>query len=214
MLPTVFVVGDSISVQYHPFLERALCGFAILKRKSGMEEAMKDLNVAVGANGGDSSNCLAYLGSMVKSGEFSPHLLLLNCGLHDVKCKTNGRTTQVAADQYERNLTDIVNLIAGARIPLAWMRTTQVNEAKHNRPDSGIWRWSADVDRYNAISDAVMTTGRVPIVDLAGFTQALGQELTTDGRHFPEAIQAQQAAFLSGWIRAYFHCRSDRHARK
>ena len=36
MLPTVFVVGDSISIQYHPFLERGLRGVVILKRKSGM----------------------------------------------------------------------------------------------------------------------------------------------------------------------------------
>jgi lysophospholipase L1-like esterase len=199
---SIFILGDSISIQYGPFLTQALAGFADVGRKSGLEEALRDLNLAQGANGGDSRNCLQYLQEMVRAGALHLDLLLLNCGLHDIKCQPDGRQTQVPPDQYEANLQAIVQLLRDARIPLAWIRTTPVDEAKHNVSSNDIWRWSADVDRYNAIADAVMKKARVPMIDLHGFTRSLGQDVTTDGRHFPEVIQRLQGAFIAGWVQA------------
>ena len=42
------------------------------------------------------------------------------------------------------------------------------------------------------------------MIDLHGFTSGLGQNLTVDGRHFPEPFQRLQAAFLAGWVQGYF----------
>jgi lysophospholipase L1-like esterase len=201
---SIFVLGDSISIQYGPFLQQALAGFADVSRKSGLEEALQDLNRAQGANGGDSRDCLKYLQEMLRAGALHPDLFLLNCGLHDIKCQTSGRHTQVRQDEYKANLGAILMMLRDAGIPLAWMRTTPVDESKHNLPTSEIWRWSADVDRYNAIADEVMRKAHIPIIDLHGYTTGQGQQPTSDGRHFPEALQRLQAAFLAGWVQGYF----------
>ena len=61
-LPTLFVLGDSISIHYGPYLQKASKGFLQYDRKqgaSGVEE--NNMDVATGANGGDSSMVLAYL---------------------------------------------------------------------------------------------------------------------------------------------------------
>lgn len=204
MSRSIFVLGDSISIQYGPFLQHALAGFADVSRKSGLEEALQDLNRAQGANGGDSRDCRKYLQDMLRSGSFHPDLLLLNCGLHDIKCQTNARQTQVPPAEYRSNLQAILQLLRDGGIPLAWIRTTPVDEAKHNVSTEGIWRWSADVDRYNAIADDVMRQATIPMIDLHTFTAGFGPQPTTDGRHFPEPIQRLQAAFLAGWAQGYF----------
>lgn len=204
MSRSIFVLGDSISIQYGPFLQQALAGFAKVSRKSGLEEALQDLNRAQGANGGDSRDCRKYLQDMLRTGSLHPDLLLLNCGLHDIKCHANARQTQVPPDEYRINLQAILQLLSDAAIPLAWIRTTSVDESKHNMSTSDIWRWSGDVDRYNGIADEVMHEFRIPIIDLHGFTSGFGQNLTADGRHFPEPIQRLQAAFLTGWVQGYF----------
>jgi hypothetical protein len=49
-----------------------------------------------------------------------------------------------------------------------------------------------------------MTAARVPLVDLHGFTANLGPELYCDHVHFVDAVRRQQAAFLAGWVHAFF----------
>lgn len=206
MSRNIFLLGDSISIGYGPFLEQFLEGCCRLQRKSGMEEALRDLNIVAGANGGDSANCRDYLTAMIGSGQLSADLLLLNCGLHDVKCQTGGHTTQVSAADYRANLVAIVEMTRRKGLPLVWIRTTPVDEVRHNVQTSTIWRWEADVKRYNAIADEVMAEARVPSIDLCGFTSQLSQEgdRTTDGRHFPEATCRLQGAWVAGWVRGYF----------
>ncbi len=83
-LPLLFVLGDSISIQYGPFLAKNLHNVARYDCKSGLPMALKDLDDPQGANGGDSGMVLAYLRERMESGGFSPDVLLLNCGLHDI----------------------------------------------------------------------------------------------------------------------------------
>ena len=58
---SVFVVGDSISIQYGPFLEQMLSGRIAYARKGSedatMAEALRNLDIPVGANGGDLKGC-------------------------------------------------------------------------------------------------------------------------------------------------------------
>ena len=73
--PSIFVIGDSISIQYGPYLQKALapwCGYA---RKSGEEAALKNLDNPMGANGGDSSMVHDYVAEIVKDPDFQPDLL-------------------------------------------------------------------------------------------------------------------------------------------
>jgi hypothetical protein len=60
---TVFVIGDSISIHYGPFLKKMVNEKYNYDRKGNMEDALKNLDKAIGANGGDSSMVLEYLNS-------------------------------------------------------------------------------------------------------------------------------------------------------
>ena len=89
---SLYVIGDSISMGYGPFLEKMIAESFTYRRKSGEEEALKNLDVPCGANGGDSSMVLEFLQALQTSQAFHTDVLLLNCGLHDIKSdKETGR---------------------------------------------------------------------------------------------------------------------------
>jgi len=207
VIPRLFVLGDSISIQYGPFLELMLAGNFLYSRKSGEEEALRNLDIPQGANGGDSGMCLGYLRGVLGAGQFKADLLLLNCGLHDVKRKPDDPhgPTQVSIDDYRGNLQAIVELLREHRLPMIWVRTTPVCESQHNVPGSGIIRYQKDVDRYNAVSDAIMSEEGIYSIDLAGFslTQGTPAEILHDGRHFHEPIRKLQAAHIAGYLIAW-----------
>ena len=77
----LFVLADSISMHYGPFLEQYIKGTFEYDRK-GKNHEFENLDIASRVNGGDSSNCLDYL-ELFPNTEFD--VLLLNCGLHDIK---------------------------------------------------------------------------------------------------------------------------------
>jgi lysophospholipase L1-like esterase len=201
-LPRLFVLGDSISIEYGPHLQRMLASHFHYSRKSGDEQALKNLDIPEGSNGGDSRMCLEFLRGMLESGELTVDLLLLNCGLHDVKHSPQrpDGPSQVPLEQYRENLRAILELLKAHRLPVIWVRTTPVCDAQHNAPGTGIIRYQRDVDRFNEAADAIMTEQGVHLFDLAGFTLSLGrpEEVLRDGRHFHEPIQKLQAAFLAG----------------
>ena len=87
------------------------------------------------------------------------------------------------------------------------MRTTPVDDERHaQRTSFGFHRYQADVDRYNAVADEVMTQAGVKVIDLAGFTAACllpeGEALFSDGVHFSPTVQAAQGAWLAGILTA------------
>ena len=57
----VYVIGDSISIQYGPHLQAYLKGTMGYARKEGEEKALLNLDCPQGANGGDSSMVLSFL---------------------------------------------------------------------------------------------------------------------------------------------------------
>ena len=203
-MKSVYVIGDSISIQYGPFLERDLRGFMGYSRKEGIEKAYEDLDVAQGANGGDSSMVLAFLQSMERDGGIDADVLLLNCGLHDIKSDPETRVNQVPLERYRTNLEEIVPLVGGMEPELVWVRTTPCDEKVHNRPGRKFFRFSGDCKAYNRVADEVMSGRGVPIVDLCNFTLNLGQDLYKDHVHYPKHVCEQQAAFISGWLIARY----------
>ncbi|MCC7263436.1 MAG: SGNH/GDSL hydrolase family protein [Candidatus Latescibacteria bacterium] len=200
----VYVIGDSISIQYGPYLQQALRGVMEYGRKEGEEEALLNLDQPQGANGGDSSMVLDFLRAKARTGGIAADVLLLNCGLHDLRTTPATGEKQVPLPRYRENLAAIINLVAQLEPSLVWMRTTPCDERVHNsRPEIAFHRFAADGAAYNQAADEVMRAHGVPILDLYTFTVNLGEDLYCDHVHFHEAIRAQQAAFLAGWLAAW-----------
>ncbi len=205
----IYVIGDSISIQYGPYLERALQGSMAYSRKEGDEEAQLNLDNPQGANGGDSALVLAFLQAKAQSGGIDADLLLLNCGLHDIKTNPATGQKQVPIEQYQANLRAMVELVAGMRATLVWVRTTPCAENVHNHPGMSFHRFAADCAAYNGVADAIMAAAGVATLDLHTFTLGLGPDLYCDHVHFYEQVRAQQAAFIAGWLTGWTQRNAD-----
>lgn len=199
----LYVIGDSISRHYDPYLAQYLKGTMIYARKTAEEAAALALDPPQGANGGDSAMALAFLEAKLASGGVDADLLLLNCGLWDMRTDPQTGKKQIALDQYRANLYALVALIQGAGPELVWVRTTPVDERVHNTRESGFYRFAADCDAYNEAADEVMRAQSVPILDLHTFTCALGDDLYVDHVHFHEHVRQKQGAFIAGWLTAW-----------
>ncbi|HPJ22564.1 MAG TPA: SGNH/GDSL hydrolase family protein, partial [Clostridia bacterium] len=104
---SIFVIGDSISLHYGPYLEKNVEGKFLYDRKRGIDGTLDDLNGPLGANGGDSRHVLKYLREQ-HARKVSYDILLLNCGLHDIKVNDEDGDNQVEADEYAGNLKAIL----------------------------------------------------------------------------------------------------------
>jgi len=200
----IFVLGDSISMQYGPHLERGLSGIMEYSRKQGRQEGLKDLDQAQGANGGDSARVLSYLEACAAGEGIDADLLLLNCGLHDIKTDPVSGDKQVPLEHYIGNLEKIVSIVRSLKPELIWIRTTPCHESIHNKAGMGFYRYAADCRAYNAAADAIMRKHAIPVIDLHTFTANLGTDAFCDHVHFHEYVCEQQAAFIAGWLEA--HC--------
>jgi lysophospholipase L1-like esterase len=202
-LMRLYLIGDSISIHYGPYLQTYLAGTMEYSRKEGEAEALLNLDRPQGANGGDSSMVRAFLSKTAESGRFDADLLLVNCGLHDIKTDVATGERQISIEAYAENLKAIVEIAAGMSCQLVWIRTTPCDEAVHNREGMSFYRYSADCDAYNRVADQVMADSQVPVIDLHRFTRQLGDDLYCDHVHFQEPIREKQAAFIAGWLSAY-----------
>ena len=201
--PLIYSIGDSISVHYGEYLQKFLGDeFRFLRRK-GDQQALTNLDVPAGANSGDSAMVLWFLRARFAAGDFKPDLLLMNCGLHDIKRSTPDSPPQVALEDYRKNLEGIVTLVRAQSLSMAWVRTTPCVDPLHNeRHFPGFHRFARDCDEYNQAADTVMTSAGIPLVDLHQFTCGLGKNegLYCDHVHFQSDVRCLQAAFLAGWI--------------
>ena len=200
LCPRVYVIGDSISIQYGPYLKAYLSGFMEYARKEGEAEARLNLDVPQGANGGDSGMVLAFLKAMDATTGIDADFLLLNCGLHDIKTNPVSMARQVDIETYEKNLAEILRTVSTMRCRPIWVRTTPCDENIHNTVNRTFWRFKADCDAYNRVADRVMEQAGVPVIDLFTFTRNLGGDLFCDHVHFREPVREKQAAFLAGWL--------------
>jgi len=197
----VYIVGDSISMYYGPYLERYLSGFAIYSRKEADDEALRRLGLPANANGCNSDITLTFLRAKVASGTLDADMVLLNCGLHDIRRKADTGKIEVPVERYRSNLSEIIALVREAKRELVWIRTTPCDENVHNtRPNIAFHRFAADCNAYNEAADAIMAEAGVPIIDLHTFTSNLGDDLYCDHVHFKEHVREKQAAFIAGWL--------------
>jgi len=80
----IFVIGDSVSIHYGPYLKKMIKHKFEYDRKRGIEDALTDLDRPIGANAGDSGMVMEYLAKEYKKNT-KYEILLINCGLHDAK---------------------------------------------------------------------------------------------------------------------------------
>lgn len=199
----IFVIGDSISIQYGPYLKEQLEGDWGYDRKQGDAQAMIDLDQPLGANGGDSSMVLAYLKS-VEALSTKYDILLLNCGLHDIKTDLVTGSKQIPLEQYRHNISDIVDKACKMSNSFVWIRTTDVIDHIHNAKSRNFHRFHTDVQDYNAAADAIMQERGIPILDLYGFSRKLGEAAFCDHVHYTDEVRKLQAAFITGYLHAKF----------
>ncbi len=202
-IPRLFVIGDSISIQYGPYLESYLDGIVAYERKRDDGNAEANLDVPTGANGGDSRMVLAYLRAKLQDPNFKPDFLMLNCGLHDIKREPESNQIQVEKNEYRQNLELIIELLHENNIRILWIRTTPVVDRIHNHNRTSFHRYSADLKEYNQIADEVFIKHEIPMIDLHGFTEHLGEEAYIDHVHFSESARNLQASFLAGYLASY-----------
>lgn len=197
----VFVIGDSISIQYGPYLEQGLKGVMKYDRKGGESEALRDLDLPQGANGGDSARVLEYVRALKAGGTFRADIVLVNCGLHDIKRDPETGAYQVPIEEYRENLRAISEVLSEMDVEWIWMRTTPCDETVHNRPGMSFHRYAADCDAYNRAADEILRARGVPEIDLYTFTANLGgKDVFCDHVHFTEPVRMRQGAFLAGWL--------------
>ena len=194
---SLYLVGDSISIDYHPLLESLRAQGYAYRRKGGLALARMNLDDVQGANGGDSASVLAHLRDMLAAG-LEASVVVVNCGLHDIKRSPDNGAIQVPLDQYRANVQEIARLIHGAGKRLLWINTTPLDEARHLRCNASFHRREADLSAYNRIAAETMREAGVPFIDLHGFTASLPGELYKDHVHFLPEISRAQAGFLRG----------------
>jgi len=194
------VLGDSISVHYGPYLAQMLRGVLEYGRKESVAQPSPELPYPGDANGGDSSMVLAYVRERLAG--LSPDLLLLNCGLHDLRTDPQDGAKQVPPDRYRANLHEIAQLVGRHTARAFWVRTTPLDDETHNSRNVGFHRFHRDVILYNEIADAVFEGAGVPIIDLYTFTLNLGVGLYCDHVHFTDRVCELQAAYIAGALLA------------
>jgi len=195
----LFIVGDSISIQYGPYVKALTADYLHYDRKRGEAEALVDLDKPVGANGGDSSMVLAYLLEEQSKG-VQYDVLLVNCGLHDIKTDIVTKEKQISLNEYANNLERIVEIAQTMSRQFIWVKTTDAVEEVHNKPDSSFHRFHEDVVTYNACADEIMEKHGVPTIDLYTFTRTFGEEAYCDHVHYNEDIRRLQAAYIVGFL--------------
>ncbi len=197
----VFLVGDSISIYYTPYLQSDLADVALFSRKgrSQMESVDEEVEDPQ-ANGGDSRAVLNYLRMRFTDDRFHPDIVLVNCGLHDIK--RNPKTNVIAIDsgEYRKNLIAIFALLHSHKARAIWISSTPVDDARHNSLMKQFFRYNADVERYNRIAGDICAARHIPIVDLYEFTAHLGKDHYIDHVHFDTSTRELQAAFIAGAV--------------
>ncbi len=196
MTNELFILGDSISIHYTPYLRSFLSPDWKVMRKGDI--AAPDIPGELDKeNGTDSGVVLRFLQAVLS--QIAAKTILLNAGLHDVKHQPAAdNPCQVSLQQYSSNLKKIIDLVAESEKTIVWVTTTPVDNEQHRKFEKDFFRFDQDVLRYNQASSEIMKRHGIQIIDLGGFTKKLEPPLYLDHVHFNERIRALQASFLAG----------------
>jgi acyl-CoA thioesterase-1 len=180
-LPRVLLIGDSISIGYTLDTRRLLAGKANVHR--------------IPDNGAATVHGLEKLDGWL--GDSRWHVIHFNWCLHDVKL-VDGKH-QVALQDYEQNLRELVLRLKATGAKLTWASTTPVPPVPVEKLEPP--RRTADVPAYNAVARRVMEDNGVPIDDLYAFALSrLGRIQRPANVHFTEEGSAELAAEVAASI--------------
>ena len=173
-MPKVLIIGDSISTGYTPAVAAELAGVAEVVHSPG--------------NASDCTNIIANVDAWLA--EANPQVVVLNCGLHDVKREDEKRDhCRVPLEFYKTILPAIIDKVLGNGRRALWVNTTPVIEKRHQavKPFA---RYNKDVDACNKAARGIAKKAGLPIVNLNKTVLRMDIEsaMTEDGAHFlPEA---------------------------
>ena len=145
----VLIIGDSISMGYTPFVQKALAPSVNVEHNRG--------NGGSTRKGCDSTE--------VWSDGRQWDVIAFNFGLHDMvhkdsigKYNVNGKVT-ITLDEYRKNLKQIVALLRQTTAKLIFINTTVV-------PEKADGRLVEDPARYNKVAEEVMRENGIKVLDL------------------------------------------------
>lgn len=212
--PKLFVLGDSISIQYGTFLGKMVASEFDYSRKTGQEPQLKDTPAwRLGEDNGKHTNdCRVYIEYMLKDPNWRPDVMLLNAGIHDLTTMDQvTKVKQVPVDVYIKNLTTVLDAMAERKVPVIWVHTTPVDEVWCQEQKVEVKHYTADVKEFNEAAAKLMAEKGVPVIDLYTFTTNLGgREVFTDMCHFTESTARLQAAYIAGYLSAWRKAHLDR----
>jgi hypothetical protein len=205
-LPGVFVLGASQTIQFGPYLEKEFAGRFRYDRKRDSEgkRAEDNLDIPQGASGGDSSMVLAWLRERRLHDPIDADILLLQCGLHDIKTDPVTGRKQVPIDQFENNLREALKEAALMGLKVAWLRMTPVVDEIHNARCKSFHRYAADVAAYNAAADQVMSEAGAAIIDMNPLCESLIPGALIDHIHYDPPARQAQARFIAAELSRLF----------
>lgn len=199
-LSSVFVIGDSISIGYWPYLCEYLKGSFRCLRKKGVKEALWNLNIPMGVNGGDSSLVLNYiLNNHIHKEIPKVDCFLFNCGLHDIKTFYFNKK-QISLRKYKKNLCLIIKDASKFAKRIFWINSTPIDDIRHNTLFKDFFRYNKDVVKYNNMAEKIMKKYNIPVIDLYSFTLNCGQNIYTDHVHFKKPICKKQAKYIASFL--------------
>lgn len=179
---------------------------AMYYRKGDEKEiqvALHDPNNPFGANGGDSRQVIEYMKQMVEQKQIYD-IVLINCGLHDIRTDRNTLKKQIEEQEYEKNINQIIKIGKKISSKVIWIMTTHVDDEIHNARENGYLRYNADVNRYNQIASDVIEQKNIECIDLYHFTKTLeNKDMYRDHIHFKDEISKKQAYFIYQYIEKY-----------
>lgn len=195
------LVGDSISILYAPYLKEYIDDCFNLRLKGNQSDAIINLDNPKGANAGNSRMILDYLKHFKETDvSFNDDIILLNCGLHDIKTDPANNKKAVSIYEYKSNLSSIYQIIKKLNKKLIWINTTPVNDSIHNSKQVGFYRYDKDVENYNSIADSFFTEHNVPIIDLYSFQNLFQKKHILIVFHFKPKYAQLQAKYIAEFI--------------
>jgi len=115
-MKSVVLIGDSIRMGYEPIVRQELQEIAVVH--------------ASAENGRDSRNVLEHLREWTQP--HAPHVVHMNCGLHDLKRVPPATECAVPLEEYAANIRSIFESLKQTRAKVIWATNTPVDERVHN----------------------------------------------------------------------------------
>jgi len=162
-LPRVLIIGDSISIGYTPFVQKALRDRAIVIHNPG--------------NAQHTGTGLKRIDQWLGDGNWQ--VIHFNWGLWDLcyrdppgsrkQGKEKGKVT-LSSQQYGVNLEKLILRLQQTKARLIWASTTRVPEGEKGR-------FVGDDIRYNRVAQKLMKKYKIPINDLHAVSSQLDPKL-------------------------------------